>query len=79
MEIIWNNVARVVEVSDAEIAEAMRNFYTDTHNVAEGAGAAALAAALKEKETLRGRRIGIVLTGSNVDWETYAGVLAGSI
>jgi len=75
LEIIWQNVARIVEVSETEISEAMRACFEDTHNVAEGAGAAALAAALKEKDALPGKRIGIVLTGGNVDRETYAAVL----
>ena len=77
MEIIWQNVARIVEVSDKEISHAMRAYYTDTHNLAEGAGAAALAGALQEKDKSQGKRIGIVLTGGNVDRETYAEVLAG--
>ncbi|HEY1160956.1 MAG TPA: threonine dehydratase [Terracidiphilus sp.] len=79
MEIIWQNVARIVEVTDAEIAHAMRALYEDTHNVAEGAGAAGLAGALKEKQLHSGKRIGIVLTGGNVDRETYRDVLAGAI
>jgi threonine dehydratase len=79
LEIIWQEVSRVVEVSDTEIGEAMLAYYQDTHNLAEGAGAAALAAALKEKDSLRGKRIGIVLTGGNVDWETYAPVVAGAL
>ncbi|MGA3263983.1 MAG: threonine dehydratase [Terracidiphilus sp.] len=79
MEIIWNNAARIVEVSDAEIAQAMRIYYQDTHNLAEGAGAAALAAALKENESRQGKRIGIILTGGNVDRETYQNVLAGAV
>jgi threonine dehydratase len=77
MEIIWENVTRIIEVSDAEIAEAMRIYYQDTHNLAEGAGAAALAGAIKEKQNHADRRIGIVLTGGNVDRETYIKVLAG--
>ena len=75
METIWENVARIVEVSDEEIADAMRAYYQDTHNLAEGAGAAALAGALKE-QPLRGR-IAIILTGANVDASTYADVLTG--
>jgi threonine dehydratase len=75
LEVIWENVARVDEVSDAEISEAMLAYYQDTHNLAEGAGAAGLAAALQEKISLRGKRIGIVLTGGNVDRETYQAVL----
>ena len=76
LEIIWTNVARIVEVSDAEIAQAMRIYFQDTHNLAEGAGAAPLAAALKENGSPRGNRIGIVLSGSNVDRETYLAALA---
>jgi threonine dehydratase len=75
MEVIWTNVARVVEVSDAEIASAMRALFEDTHNLAEGAGAAGLAGALKEKHLIGGKRIGIVLTGGNVDRAAYAEVL----
>ena len=76
MEIIWQNVARIIEVSDAEIEEAMRALYQDTHNVAEGAAAAALAGAIKEDDVNRGKRIGIVLTGGNVDAKVFARVLA---
>jgi threonine dehydratase len=79
MEAIWENVSHVVEVTDAEIADAMRSLYQDTHNVAEGAGAAALTGALKEKDLNRGRRIGVVLTGGNVDAQIYKRVLAGEI
>jgi threonine dehydratase len=79
MEIIWSNVARIVEVADAEIAQAMRIYYQDTHNLAEGAGAAALAGALKEKDGQGGKRLGIVLSGANVDWEMYKDVLTGAI
>jgi threonine dehydratase len=75
LEIILANAARVVEVSDAEVAAAMRAYYEDTHNLAEGAGAAALAGALQEKANLPGKRIGIVLTGGNVDRALYAAVL----
>jgi threonine dehydratase len=77
LEIIWSHVARIVEVTDAEIAEAMRIYYEDTHNVAEGAGAAPLAAALKEKASLAGKRAGIILTGGNVDREVFIAALNG--
>jgi threonine dehydratase len=79
MEFIWKNVARIVEVTDAEIAAAMRAVYEDTHNLVEGAGAAGVAAALAEKQLNHGRRIGIVLTGGNVDMDLYAQVLAGEL
>jgi threonine dehydratase len=76
MEIIWQNVSRIIEASDAEIEAAMRVLYHDTHNVAEGAAAAALAGAIKEDDVNRGKRIGIVLTGGNVDANVFARVLA---
>jgi threonine dehydratase len=85
MEIIWENVARIVEVSDAEIAQAMRVYYQDTHNLAEGAGAAALAGAMQElkaemeKRNHAAKKIGVILTGGNVDRQTYGDVLAGAI
>ncbi len=75
LDIILGNVARIVLVSEEEIAQAMRAYYEDTHNLAEGAGAAALAGALQEKSLLHGKRIGIVLTGGNVDRPTYLAVL----
>jgi threonine dehydratase len=67
--------ARIVQVSDDSIREAMRHYFTDIHQVAEGAGAAPLAAALQERERLRGRKVGVVLSGGNVDREVYAEVL----
>jgi threonine dehydratase len=76
MDVIWSHVARIVEVSDEAIEEAMRACYTDTHNLAEGAAAAALAGAMAESSLHRGRRIGVVLTGGNVDAHVFARVLA---
>lgn len=77
MEAIWTNVARIVEVTDEQIAEAMRILYQDTHNVAEGAGAAGLAGAMAEAHS--GERIGIILTGANVGSDVYRAVLAREI
>ena len=77
LQTIWDNAARVVEVSEAEIVGAMRIYHEDTHNLAEGAAAAALAGALKEKSHHQGSRIGVVLTGGNVDAPVFAKVLAG--
>mgnify|MGYP003592847966 len=65
----------VVQVSDDEVAGAMRALYADTHNAAEGAGAAALAAALQGRSNLRGQCVGIALTGANVDASVFAEVL----
>jgi threonine dehydratase len=78
MEAIWENVARITQVSDAAIRSAMRAFYEDTHNLAEGAGAAALAGALEERHSLAGKRIGIILTGGNVDLDMYQHVLSAT-
>lgn len=75
LEIMRANVERVVTVSDLEIRRAMKIYFTDTHNLVEGAGAAALAAALKEKSALKGKRVGVVATGSNVDPDVFAEVL----
>ena len=78
-EIISAGVARIVKVSDREIADAMRLFFTATHSIAEGAGAAALAALMNERQSLSGKTAGIVLTGQNIDRDWYASVLAGDV
>jgi threonine dehydratase len=77
VEVINRFCERVVTVSDPEIEEAMRHYFSDTHNVAEGAGAAALAAVLKERDKMRGQRVGIILSGGNIDRKTYAHILGG--
>jgi threonine dehydratase len=74
---IAKGAARVVTVSEDEIADAMRAYYEDTHNLAEGAGAAAFAALMKERDKMAGRRVGVVLSGGNVDRAMFAEVLAG--
>jgi threonine dehydratase len=75
LAIMQSHLARVVSVSDAALAQAMRHLFECTHQVAEGAGAAALAAAMQERERLVGRRVAIVLSGGNIDRSVYAGVL----
>jgi threonine dehydratase len=77
LEVILQNVHHVVQVSEDEMRQAMKICFTDTHNVAEGAGAAGLAAALKEKSAIGGKRVGLVMTGGNVDHDVFAKVLAG--
>jgi len=74
---ILANVERIVEVTDADLADAMRRIFAMTHNVAEGAGAASFAAAWRERESLRGKRVGLTLSGGNVDSDVFADVLAG--
>ena len=75
LEIIRAGAERIVEVSDDEVEGAMRAIYEDTHNVAEGAGAAGLAALIRERPRMHGRSVGIVVTGANVDADAFARVL----
>jgi threonine dehydratase len=77
LEILWRGMARVVRVTDDEIEEAMRLMFSATHNVAEGAGAAGLAAATKERDRLAGRKVALILCGANVDRDVFAQVLGG--
>jgi threonine dehydratase len=76
-EIIKQGAARIVLVRDEEIAEAIRIYYTATHNLAEGAGAAPLAALLKEKGRYAGKRVGLILSGGNIDMAIFAQILRG--
>lgn len=69
-------VARVIRVNDKEIGAAMAAYYSDTHNIAEGAGAAPLAALLQEKDAMAGKRAGVVLSGGNIDRSLYLKTLA---
>jgi threonine dehydratase len=77
LEVIRKGAERIVEVTDDEIAEAIRSIYSATHNSAEGAGAAALAALIKERAELQGRRAAVILTGQNIDRAWMQTVLAG--
>jgi threonine dehydratase len=77
LDIVKAGAARVLRVSEDEIAEAIRIYYTTTHNLAEGAGAAPLAALLKEKDRYGGKRVGLILTGGNIDMPLLAQVLRG--
>ena len=75
LEIILAGADRVVQVSETEIRDAIRAYFVDTHNVAEGASAAALAGLLKEKAALRGRKAGVIHSGGNIDAALLAGIL----
>ena len=75
LEIMLKHVDHVVRVSDDEIRHAMRIYFSDTHNVIEGAGAASLAAAMKEKRSVHGKRVALIATGGNVDRDVFAKVL----
>jgi len=75
-EIIRSKADHLVEVDDEQVAAAMTLLFTATHNVAEGAGAAALAGALLERDDLAGQRVGIVVTGGNVDRDVFVRTLS---
>jgi threonine dehydratase len=77
LELIWKGVERIVEVTDNEIADAMRMLYECTHNVCEGAGAAAIAAALQEASKIKGRKVAVIASGGNVDRDVFVSVLKG--
>jgi threonine dehydratase len=72
LEIIRRGAARIVTVTDDEIAAAIRAYWTDTHNLAEGAGAAPLAALLQERDRMKGRRVGLPLCGGNIDLDLFS-------
>ncbi len=77
-EVLKHGLSRVVRVDDDDVAEAMRLLYRTTHNVAEGAGAVATAALLRERDQQQGKRVAVILTGGNVDMGLFAEVLKGA-
>ncbi|HUC51728.1 MAG TPA: threonine dehydratase [Xanthobacteraceae bacterium] len=77
LAIIRKGASRVVRVGEDEIAAAVRLFYTTTHNLAEGAGAAPLAALMQEKDRMAGKRVALVLTGGNIDMPVMEKILRG--
>jgi threonine dehydratase len=77
LEIICGGADRVIQVSDDEVASAIRVLYSDTHNLAEGAGAAPLAGLMQEKEHMQDKRVAVILCGGNIDAPVFAQVLAG--
>jgi threonine dehydratase len=78
LEIIKREAVRIVQVSEDNIAEAVRIYYTDTHNLAEGAGAAPLAALMEEKDILWEKRAAVILCGGNIDMSVLLKILNGS-
>ncbi|MBV9138593.1 MAG: pyridoxal-phosphate dependent enzyme, partial [Hyphomicrobiales bacterium] len=77
LAIIRKGAAGIIEVSEDEIAEAIRILHEDTHNLAEGAGAAAIAALAKDKGRQRGAKLAVILSGGNIDRPLAAKALAG--
>lgn len=78
LDIARAGTERLVEVTDDEVEAAMRALFADTHNVAEGGGAAALAALLQECHAMRGRKVAVVVSGGNVDSDVYSRVLTAN-
>ena len=76
LDVILKGADRIVPVSDTEIAGAMRAYYEDTHQLTEGAGAASLAALMQERTRLTGKRVGLILSGGNIDRPLYLRLLA---
>ena len=76
LSIIADNVARIVTITDEQVLSAISIYFSDTHNIAEGAGAASLAALLKEKDLNRGEKVGVVLSGGNIDRALYLRALS---
>jgi threonine dehydratase len=77
LAVIARGAARIVRVGEDEIAEAIRLLWIATHNVAEGAGAASLAALVRERDRMAGKRVGVILSGGNIDADMLRTVLSG--
>lgn len=79
LSIYGPGAARIVTVSDAEVAEAIRIYFRDIHNLAEGAGAAPLAALMQEKDRMAGREVAVILCGGNIDTDWFVTVMQGGV
>lgn len=78
LEIIRKGASHIVQVTDDQVRDAVRACWTDTHNLAEGAGAAALAALLAEKDRMQGKRAGVILSGGNIDLALFQDWVLGT-
>jgi threonine dehydratase len=78
LDIILKGAERIVQVSDAEVEDAMRAYYADTHQLAEGAGAVPLAALMQERERMKGRKVAVILSGGNIDRPVYARIISAA-
>jgi len=76
MEVIWQGCERIVRVSEEDIRQAVVAYYQDTHNIAEGAGAAAFAALMKERGKMAQKRVGVILSGGNIDLELFQKIIS---
>jgi len=78
-DIYSKGAERIISVSEVEIANAMRLYFSAIHNVSEGAGAAALAGLMQEKQQMAGKRVGVILSGANIDSDMFSTVLSGGV
>ena len=78
-EIYSKGVSDIVTVSEMQISDAVRLYYTATHNIAEGAGAAPLAALRQQRDMRRGQKTAVILTGQNIDAGWFQQILAGGV
>jgi len=79
LEIYGEKAARIITVSDEEVAEAIRVYYRDIHNLAEGAGAAPLAGLMQERAAMKGKKVGVILCGGNIDTDWFLTVMQGGV
>ncbi len=78
-EIYSKGAARILALSDEDVAEAIRIYYRDIHNLAEGAGAAPLAGLMQERDRMQGKKVGVILCGGNIDTEWFLTVMSGGV
>jgi threonine dehydratase len=78
IEVICRGAARIVQVSEDEIAEAVRIYFDDTHQAVEGAGAAPLAALLQERERMAGKEVALIVSGGNIERARFLQLLQGA-
>jgi len=77
LAVVRGGAARIVRVTDEEVGHAIRVFHEDTHNMAEGAGAAGLAALIQERGQQQGKKVAVILSGANIDRRLFVEVLGG--
>jgi len=77
LDVVLKGAARIITLSEDEILQAMKFYFTDTHNTSEGAGAAPLAGLIKERDQMSGKKVGLILSGGNADKELFGRALAG--
>lgn len=77
LEMICGGADRVITVAEDEISQAIRDYYSDTHNLVEGAAATPLAGLMKERKSMQGKKVGLIVSGGNMDAQPFAEILVG--